>query len=319
MDYKKKYLKYKFKYLKIKQFGGENINDLVGYGFKISNINITDFFNNFQKEEFPYVYICFDNDKKIIPYSFIAKAEDESIINSLRDDIIYKIDNGIEEINEEDKIDYNIEGYGYDSNKIVLYNRNGNYDENADYIKNKVPKKYQILLLEGGLEKFQTEYPNIVLNCEELVKKFSEDKKKMPIFPSNIPEYGIFIGSSDSATKETIDLLNIKGIINIAGNDHRADISLIDKYKYVDIEDNHIDPNTFKKILDECFDFYQQTEKPILIHCSRGKSRSASIVIGIIMKLSNMSYDQAFEIVKKYRDIIKPNNDFETILRSLKN
>lgn len=53
----------------------------------------------------------------------------------------------------------------------------------------------------------------------------------------------------------------------------------------------------------------------VLVHCAAGVSRSASIVIGYIMKSKNLSLEEAFDFVKKRRGVIFPNFGFQRQLR----
>jgi protein-tyrosine phosphatase len=48
----------------------------------------------------------------------------------------------------------------------------------------------------------------------------------------------------------------------------------------------------------------------VLVHCFAGKSRSASIVIGWLMKNEKMSYENALQYVRNYRPCVEPNLGF---------
>lgn len=50
--------------------------------------------------------------------------------------------------------------------------------------------------------------------------------------------------------------------------------------------------------------------EPVLVHCAAGVSRSASVCIAYIMKVKDMSYDQAFEYIRQRRNCISPNSKF---------
>jgi protein-tyrosine phosphatase len=53
----------------------------------------------------------------------------------------------------------------------------------------------------------------------------------------------------------------------------------------------------------------------VLVVCTAGISRSATIVISYLIKEKKMSYEEAFDLTKKARVFIKPNKGFEKILR----
>jgi len=56
----------------------------------------------------------------------------------------------------------------------------------------------------------------------------------------------------------------------------------------------------------------------VLIHCNKGISRSATIIIAYLMN-KGMKYDEAFKKLKKVRYIIKPNSGFIKQLNYFKN
>tara|TARA_R110002050_G_scaffold120710_1_gene238830 strand:+ start:1867 stop:2751 length:885 start_codon:yes stop_codon:yes gene_type:complete len=55
--------------------------------------------------------------------------------------------------------------------------------------------------------------------------------------------------------------------------------------------------------------------KNVLVHCARGASRSASIVIAYIMLYHKNSLDDAYSFVKHCREDVRPNPGFEIQLR----
>jgi atypical dual specificity phosphatase len=80
-------------------------------------------------------------------------------------------------------------------------------------------------------------------------------------------------------------------------------------YKYVTINDavtENITPH-----INGCLSFIKECDGNVLVHCTAGISRSASIVIAYLIKEHNMSYQQALAYVKSRRPIVKPNDAFE--------
>ncbi|KAI0077153.1 DSPc-domain-containing protein [Panus rudis PR-1116 ss-1] len=53
----------------------------------------------------------------------------------------------------------------------------------------------------------------------------------------------------------------------------------------------------------------------VLVHCQQGVSRSAAVVIAYLIYTHNMSYDSAFDLVKRKRACIKPNSGFVRALQ----
>ena len=56
--------------------------------------------------------------------------------------------------------------------------------------------------------------------------------------------------------------------------------------------------------------------KSVLVHCHRGVSRSATVVIAYMMKCKNVGMIEAFNLVKLQRPVIDPNFGFLIQLQS---
>lgn len=138
-----------------------------------------------------------------------------------------------------------------------------------------------------------------------------------------IDDLNIYIG--DFASAKNIKLLkdnNINYILNVSGSKLPARIidtgpiigqTIIKKQNYKLIKLYDTLNENISLYFDECFDFIdksQQEGKHILINCHVGKSRSATIIIAYIMRKKLISFKEAFEIVKKSRPIICPNDNF---------
>ena len=54
----------------------------------------------------------------------------------------------------------------------------------------------------------------------------------------------------------------------------------------------------------------------VLVHCAAGISRSATIVIAYLMKKNKWSYQEAYNFVRKKRNVICPNSGFVRQLRN---
>ena len=57
----------------------------------------------------------------------------------------------------------------------------------------------------------------------------------------------------------------------------------------------------------------------ILIHCYAGVSRSSTVAIALMMRLFNISAEEAFQIAKRGRDIVNPNQGFVDALYRYQN
>ncbi|KAJ7148557.1 protein-tyrosine phosphatase-like protein [Mycena crocata] len=87
-------------------------------------------------------------------------------------------------------------------------------------------------------------------------------------------------------------------------------------YHRIDIEDRS--SAALSGHLAEACDYIRTSLKNgdnVLVHCQQGVSRSASIVIAYLIRDRAMTYDSAFELVKRRRQCIKPNSGFVKALR----
>jgi len=112
-------------------------------------------------------------------------------------------------------------------------------------------------------------------------------------------DFGVILGvwSSDKKMYDDIDLPHLELYIFDVEDDQNQDI-----LEYVDW-------------LVYLMDRYN--DEVIFVHCFAGISRSASVVIGYLMKEKKISYKKAFDFVKKKREIIKPNSNFVKQLKSI--
>jgi len=53
----------------------------------------------------------------------------------------------------------------------------------------------------------------------------------------------------------------------------------------------------------------------VLVHCQLGQSRSASVVIGYMMRAQRLDFETVLEKVRKQRSVVRPNPGFQVQLR----
>lgn len=69
-------------------------------------------------------------------------------------------------------------------------------------------------------------------------------------------------------------------------------------------------------VLHDCFDFIDDARAQggrVLVHCSQGVSRSATVAIAYCMWKLALSYDEVFDHVKKIRHVVSPNVGFQCV------
>jgi rhodanese-related sulfurtransferase len=165
-------------------------------------------------------------------------------------------------------------------------------------------------------------------------------------FPSMIKEWGLFLGSfSVAKDSQVLSCLQIDVIINVAREcKHefelivsslsstssskerkkktkdfyhcqkdivlvKANNRVIDYHKFFcsDSIDEHGIEEMWKQVatlIKEC----HQGKKRVLVHCAKGKSRSASAIIYYLMKEENIPFHKAHDYVKKCRPEISVDN-----------
>jgi dual specificity MAP kinase phosphatase len=134
-------------------------------------------------------------------------------------------------------------------------------------------------------------------------------KEECPSPQEIIP--GLFLGSFKIAKNlNKIQELEIKGIINVTMDKleyHNIDIN----YLQIPINDN-FDVNIIDYFLEahKFIDEHLSRGENVLVHCQAGVSRSATIVISYIMKITKKSYIDSIDIVRKKRNKIDPNLSF---------
>jgi len=87
--------------------------------------------------------------------------------------------------------------------------------------------------------------------------------------------------------------------------------------KFVSLRDSVTDD--LLEVLEEACDFIRDSLKSndggVLVHCAKGVSRSASVVIGFVMEDMDLEYDTALRYVRQGRSKVKPNPGFEAQLQ----
>eukprot|EP00993_Chasmostoma_nieuportense_P004341 NODE_5015_length_710_cov_8.768439_g4852_i0.p1 GENE.NODE_5015_length_710_cov_8.768439_g4852_i0~~NODE_5015_length_710_cov_8.768439_g4852_i0.p1 ORF type:complete len:208 (-),score=61.73 NODE_5015_length_710_cov_8.768439_g4852_i0:86-646(-) len=142
----------------------------------------------------------------------------------------------------------------------------------------------------------------------------SEDEFASEIFP------WLYLGNArDAVNYDTLKSKNIKWILNISKEVDCPEAERLGyTYMQIDVEDNSDVPigDHFHSAT-EFIENARKHQERILVHCRRGISRSATIVIAYVMQYTNMSFDEAFDYVKAKRHIINPNLGFVLALESM--
>ena len=128
----------------------------------------------------------------------------------------------------------------------------------------------------------------------------------------------IVIGSLEDAHCRTRLLAdNIRYILNVSET-----ASLLDeRFCILDIPlTDSVDFTIESSVFQRAFDFVfraKQAGSGVLVHCHKGISRSATVVIGLLMHVLDLDFDNAFCRVHEKRERVDPNFGFATRLCAL--
>ncbi len=134
------------------------------------------------------------------------------------------------------------------------------------------------------------------------------ESPKFDPLPSQITEH-IFLGDEAGCNQTFFQEKNIKAVLQIMPNPPNIPDEI--SHLHIDILDKgNVD---IIEIINRCYTFIDENiEKGnnIYIHCAMGISRSASVVIGYIMRKNRMKYNDAYKYVQSKRPQIEPNFGF---------
>lgn len=122
---------------------------------------------------------------------------------------------------------------------------------------------------------------------------------------------------SDFASSLNKEKLQEEGITHILSTVLGVEPIFPDDFIYKNIYIRDTEKENIEKYFDECADFIKEAidaNGKILVHCSYGISRSASIVIAYLIKYEGKKFREAYDYLKEKREIIEPNRGFRTKL-----
>jgi protein-tyrosine phosphatase len=160
-------------------------------------------------------------------------------------------------------------------------------------------------LMNYGADKSVKRFNGDNTYFDELYNLYSE--------PTKIDDC-IYLGSAyNAANYKTLLDNDIKTIVNITSeiSNYYEDIDDFTyiNFKIYDTQNDSFDIDFFDNIYETIIK-HQKKGNNMLIHCYAGRSRSASIVLYYLMKKKNISILEAYEYLKKKRELININNRF---------
>jgi dual specificity phosphatase 12 len=172
---------------------------------------------------------------------------------------------------------------------------------------------------EEGFKGF-TEYDttNITFGEQKNIKGEESDKENKEVEVLAISEIlkNLYLGSS-KCLKEDLKIIKeykIKKLIKVVPIDYKNDNVEIIAIEIKDLDNVEID-RYFNQTYNE-IEMSLKEGQNVLVMCAEGRSRSATIIIAYLMRKLKLSYEDAFNEVKKKRSIIDPNDGFRKRLKN---
>lgn len=135
--------------------------------------------------------------------------------------------------------------------------------------------------------------------------------------PAEILMEELFLGSQDAVDVAILAQFHIKAVLSV-GIDAPIELPEDVVGKFISCLD--LPETEFGPILEEGIEFIRiclDANRPVLVHCNAGVSRSSSVVLGYLIKECLMPFEEAFRVIKCKRPAIQPNAGFMRFLRTL--
>lgn len=141
-------------------------------------------------------------------------------------------------------------------------------------------------------------------------------KKKNRVIPKGVDNIlpRLYMGGNSSSGTRQLVYYNIEVVVNCT----RYERNYIDGIENMFLDLDDTTEQNIQKHFELIYKFIEESiiaGKNVLVHCFRGISRSATIVIMYVMRKKNMTFDEAFAFVKKKRSCIYPNKGFISQLK----
>lgn len=127
----------------------------------------------------------------------------------------------------------------------------------------------------------------------------------------------LYIGSINTVNRQNLCDIGIKNII-ICGSDCLT--TNHDSFNYILLnifDETNVNISKYFETTNCFIEQARNSGSKILVHCFAGKSRSSSIVMAYLIMKQHMTFDEAYNLIKFKRPIVKPNCGFIKQLKML--
>eukprot|EP00756_Hemistasia_phaeocysticola_P036420 Hpha_TRINITY_DN16641_c2_g14::TRINITY_DN16641_c2_g14_i1::g.178430::m.178430 len=129
------------------------------------------------------------------------------------------------------------------------------------------------------------------------------------VFPDRVVP-GLYLGSLRSAQDRVYERLHITHVATIG---RELDVRPPPHIAHLKISVDDVADEDIRSLLSEAHEFIQRAREEdgaCFVHCFKGQSRSATVVISYLMVTEKMSMAQALQTVRAVRPMIRPNEGF---------
>ncbi|KAM8886589.1 dual specificity protein phosphatase 2 [Spinachia spinachia] len=177
----------------------------------------------------------------------------------------------------------------------------------------------QICFLQGGFDGFSEAYPELCYSSASV--RLPAVEPEPAVTGRTTPAYDqggpvellpfLFLGSAvHSSRRETLAAAGITAVLNVSSacqNFYEGDF----EYLRLTVEDSlAADIRACFSLAIAFIDSVKQSGGRVLVHCQAGISRSATICLAYLMHTHRVKLDEAFDFVKRRRQVISPNLGF---------
>lgn len=148
---------------------------------------------------------------------------------------------------------------------------------------------------------------------------FVIDTKPDPIPACILPKF-LYLGSQDAVIQDNFQQYGLTDILSVG---IETPLSAEDKVGVschflpcLDLPETSLHPLLEQAIV--IIGGVRERNGRILVHCNAGVSRSATIAIGYLIREENMTFADAYKLVKSKRESIRPNDGFCAQLKCFK-
>ncbi|CAF1341097.1 unnamed protein product, partial [Didymodactylos carnosus] len=214
------------------------------------------------------------------------------------------------------------------SDFVVVYDQS-TFVKNEDKLKTlpinlcvQAAKKSQkkVLIILGGFDAIKKEYPQLI----ECAEKCPSSSTHLTLNEECVPESPSVISPHDSVMTEIVphvfvgnitdaqnrDRLNEHGITHIVNATPDIPCKWDSDYHYLRINTLDLVSENIRQYFIPVSDFIAEAVRNngrVLVHCNAGISRSPTLVLAYMIKLLNMSFQDAYSKMQSLRQIVAPN------------